>query len=196
MTDEKRDTLFKEYIRTIAVNSSSPHAQKLKNKIKNLEKQDELIKFIDLLNNRIDKIKNIEEQKRLEEEKKLEKEKGLETKKKIGNYYYSLEDLYFLRDALKNKEITMLDLTEDEAYALGLGSYYRKALSSVYYRLNLTKKENEKYDEIRNSLNNKDTSLRIVLNMYKDATGREVDFSKSPKQIYDEFQKMKKSKKK
>ena len=169
MNIEEKEALFKEFISTIAFNPSSLYAKKLKKKIMSLDKQEDLKHFIELLNNRINEIKKIEEQKIIDEEKKLEKERSLKNKNKISKYYYSDEDLCYLKDALENKEISIIDLTYDEAIALNVSSKYRNALRIVYSKLILTKEQDQRYDKIHNSLNNKDTSLRVILNMYKEA---------------------------
>jgi hypothetical protein len=77
---------------------------------------------------------------------------------------YTEEDIAFLTHAYNNKELTILDLTYDEVFLLGVSAeQYRRAQRVIYF----DKEYDNKYvKEINEKKFNQEPTPRVILEMY------------------------------
>ena len=89
-----------------------------------------------------------------------------EIKQELIKPIYTDEDKEFLKQAIANNELTIADLTFDEAIMVGFtGEDYRRAQRKVASEINLSKKEKEEFDYKISNMNS--PTPNIINTIYK-----------------------------
>ena len=80
---------------------------------------------------------------------------------------YSDEDKEFLKQTVDNGELSIFDLTHEEAIIVGFtGEEHRRAERKVLHKINLSKKEEKEFDKITENINQYNITPKLVYNIY------------------------------
>ena len=94
--------------------------------------------------------------------------------KKQG-FIYTEEDIKFLKDAYENKELTILDLTYDEVFLLGVSpEQYRRAQRVIYFDKEYS---NEYVKELNEKNFNQEPTPRVILETYLEAKCKKICYN-------------------